>query len=113
MAGRIRRKLLQESVPLSVAERDVVCPLCERLIPESLRDEHHLLPKSKGGKQTVTLHRICHRQIHALFDDRTLAEYLSAVVALKTHPEMKRFISWVKSKPPEFFERTRRSNRFR
>jgi hypothetical protein len=27
------------------------------------RDAHHLVPKSRGGTETVWLHRICHRQI--------------------------------------------------
>ena len=38
-------------------DKDVDCPLCERSIPPSQRDAHHLVPKSHGGKHTVVLHR--------------------------------------------------------
>ena len=65
--GRIRR-LLQQDRPV-IAMPDLICPLCERKIPPSQRDAHHLVPKSKGGRHTEYLHRICHRQIHALYTE--------------------------------------------
>ncbi len=91
----------------------VVCPLCERVIPESQQDEHHLVPKSKGGKATETLHRICHRQIHALFTETELARQYSTAEALLEHPEVQTFVAWVKRKPPEFYQSSRMSNRKR
>ncbi|MCY1664285.1 HNH endonuclease [Rhizobium sp. SL86] len=92
---------------------DVVCPLCRRPIPEDQRDEHHLVPKSRGGRETQTLHRICHRQIHALFSEAELETTYSSVEALLAHPDMANFVRWVSTKPPGFFDGTRRSNRRR
>ena len=96
--------------------QDVVeerCSLCGRPIPDLQRDMHHLIPKMKGGKEKIALHRICHRQIHALFSETELARQYSTPQALLANAEMKRFVEWVKTKPENFFERTRRSERRR
>lgn len=65
-------------------------------------DEHHLVPKSKGGKKTVCLHRICHDQIHSIFTDSQLAKKFSTIEAIVEDPAMHTFVTWVKSKPPGF-----------
>ena len=89
------------------------CPLCERQIPPSQRDAHHLVPKSKGGRETEYLHRICHRQIHALLTESELARQFNSVEALLAHPDIAIFVAWVKTKPDDFMERTRKSQRIR
>ncbi len=109
--GRIRRLLQQEHVRVLPAE--LICPLCERKIPPSQRDAHHLVPKSKGGRHTEYLHRICHRQIHALLTETELARQFNSVDALLTHPDVALFVAWVKTKPDDFMERTRKSQRIR
>lgn len=109
--GRIRRLLQQEHV--RVLPADLICPLCERKIPPSQRDAHHLVPKSKGGRHTEYLHRICHRQIHALLTETELARQFNSVEALLTHPDVTLFVAWVKTKPDDFMERTRKSQRIR
>jgi len=91
----------------------LICPLCERVIPAAQRDAHHLVPKSKGGRQTEFLHRICHRQIHALLTETELARQYASVEALLLHPELKSFVAWVQTKPDDFFTRTRKSTRLR
>lgn len=109
--GRIRRLLQQERV--HTAAVDIRCPLCERKIPPSQRDAHHLVPKSKGGRHTEYLHRICHRQIHALLTETELARQFNSVEALLSHPDIAMFVSWVQTKPDDFIERTRKSQRIR
>lgn len=91
----------------------LLCPLCERPIPDRLADAHHLLPKSRGGVQTVLLHRICHRQIHALFTEAELERGYQSVAALQAHPAIRRFLDWVRQKPDGFDERTRKSQRLK
>ena len=47
-----------------------LCPLCQRqLIPGPSVDKHHLVPNSKKGKETVTLHKICHSKLHSVFTE--------------------------------------------
>lgn len=89
------------------------CPLCQRAIPPDQQDAHHLVPRSQGGRQTVLLHRICHRQIHALLSEVELARQYPSIEALSTHPELARFVAWVRRKPESFFQRTRKSTRLR
>ena len=91
----------------------VVCPLCGRAIPPAQRDAHHLVPKSKGGRQTTFMHRVCHRQIHAVLTETELARQYATVEALLSHPELKTFVSWVRTKPEDFFVRTSKSARVR
>ena len=109
--GRIRRLLQQDR--LVVFQPDLICPLCDRVIPPSQRDAHHLVPKSKGGRHTEYMHRICHRQIHALFTETELAKQLNSVEALLAHPGIQRFVAWVKTKPEDLMERTRKSQRLK
>jgi hypothetical protein len=113
MTGKIRRKLIALEPVLSKKPLPPNCPICDRLIPESQKDAHHLIPKSKGGKTTEYLHRICHRQIHALFTEAELASKLNTADALLKHPEMQRFIYWIKTKPNDFYEKSRKSARLK
>lgn len=89
---------------------DVVCALCGRPVPPSERDLHHLVPKSQGGKETVVLHRICHRQLHALFSEKELAQRYRTIDDLLAHEAVRGFVEWVKTKPNGFYERTRRAS---
>lgn len=90
-----------------------LCALCQREIPASQRDLHHLTPKSKGGRSTIALHRICHRQIHALFTETELARRLNNIDSLLQEAPIQRFVLWVKRKPAGFALRTSKSSRLR
>ena len=91
------------------------CKLCNRQILTGNDSEHHLVPKSRGGRHssTITLHEICHKQIHALFNERELAISYNDINSLKDHRDVKRFIKWISKKAPEFNVkiRIRRKNR--
>lgn len=113
MLGKIRQKLINLDTPVSKQTTVIICPICDRSIPESQKDAHHLIPKSKGGKTTEYLHRICHKQIHALFTETELAQQYHHAQILREHPEMMKFIQWVKNKPDAFYEKTRKSARLK
>lgn len=81
------------------------CPLCGRPFGEKV-EWHHLVPKSKGGRNMVPLHPICHRKIHTIFSDTELARRLSSIEALSAEPDIIDFVAWVGSKPPDFYRRT-------
>lgn len=71
MLGRIRQKQIDSIEAVSVSPNPITCPICEREIPPAQMDAHHLIPRSKGGKETQYLHRICHRQIHLYLPRRS------------------------------------------
>jgi hypothetical protein len=69
---------------------------------------HHLVPKSRKGRGTVLLHRVCHAAIHAALGEKELERRYNTIIELRQHPQLRRFIEWVRPKPPEFWVRTRR-----
>ena len=115
MRGRIKRKqaLQTGAHPRQSMGAKTVCALCARPVPAALADAHHLVPKSKGGTKTVILHRICHRQIHALLTETELERHYFTIERLRTHEALARFVGWVSDKPDDFMQRTRKSKRLR
>ena len=82
------------------------CWLCGRAL--GLRVEwHHPIPKSRKGRETVPVHRICHRTIHKLFTNKELARDFHTAEKLAERPEMARFLDWIAPKPPDFHAPTR------
>ena len=67
LAAMVARRALRGTDPLGYVKplEPERCPLCGRVLePGASVDEHHLVPKSKGGKVKSLIHRICHRKIH-------------------------------------------------
>lgn len=64
------------------------------------------MPKSQGGRQTVVLHRICHRKIHSVLTEREIARDYASIEALRVHPEIAAFIRWVGRKPAVYYAPT-------
>ena len=90
------------------AEPDARCALCER--PLGARVEwHHVVPKSEGGRETVPVHPICHRTIHATLSNADLARHYADVEGLRGHEVIARYLRWVADKPPDFSAPTRRA----
>lgn len=83
------------------------CWLCER--PLGTRVEwHQPVPKSRGGRDTVPLHTICHRTLHVRFTNVELARSGADVEALRGDAEIERFLRWIARKPPDFHAPTRK-----
>jgi hypothetical protein len=104
-----RRARLMAGAPANGAPASLaLCPLCHRpMIPGPSLDQHHPVPKSRGGRETVTLHKICHRAIHAMLSERELAGEFADFDKLRTHPTLAQFVAWVGKRPPEYYDRTR------
>lgn len=98
----------------NVTQRAVLeplCPLCGRPIPQGQFDKHHLVPKSKGGKETEGLHRACHRHIHMVLTEQELAKHYNTADALLGREEVLAFVEWIKKKPNDFLPSFKKSNR--
>jgi hypothetical protein len=93
-------------------QADRTCELCGRPLGARV-EKHHLVPRSRGGSETVNVHPICHRKIHSLLSERELAAEFATVSALRAHPEIARFVKWVARRPPDFHRRTERVRRRR
>ena len=82
------------------------CWLCERPLGERI-EGHHPVPKSKKGRETVPVHPICHRTIHANFTNSELARMGNDVEELRNFPALVKFLKWIANKPPDFHAKTR------
>lgn len=112
MAGKLRRRAVVAAMEAAEAARRVAsdCALCGR--PLGSRTEwHHVLPKSEGGKETVPLHPICHRAIHASVTNAEIARRYPDLPALRAQPEIARFLNWIANKAPDFSAPTRSTRR--
>jgi len=82
------------------------CPLCGRpMVEGSSVDRHHLVPRSFGGTAWAHVHRICHSKIHSVLSERDLAERYASFDALLSHPEIAKFVGWVRRMPAEYVGR--------
>jgi hypothetical protein len=113
MRGRVKRKaaereLLTHQEHLQQAARAVAqaCALCGRELGSRV-EWHHRIPKSRGGTETVPVHPICHRAIHASVSNHDLSASYADLDALRALPQMERFLRWVRTKPADFHAPTR------
>lgn len=85
---------------------DLTCWLCGRAFERRIQ-WHHPVPKSKKGRSTVPVHPICHKAIHRHFTNAALARIGDDPEAMLAHPEIAKFVGWVRGKPPDFHAPTR------
>lgn len=74
------------------------CPVCER--PNFHPSDHHMVPRSRGGKATTTICRDCHSAIHATFSNRELDDQYNTVDALLAHPTFSQTIAFIAKQDP-------------
>lgn len=82
------------------------CWPCRRPLGRRI-EWHHPRPKSRGGRETVPVHPICHRAIHAALTNAELARLPTDPDTLRARPELARFLAWIAGKPPDFHAPTR------
>ncbi|MDJ0616983.1 MAG: HNH endonuclease [Calothrix sp. MO_192.B10] len=93
------------------------CELCEREM-EKLTI-HHLIPRQHTKRKnldissTIDICSACHRQIHALFDNKRLAKELNTTEALRNEPQMDKFLNWVRKQKSDKRVIVHRQGKFR
>lgn len=91
-------------------EEKPVCELCQR--EQSRFTEHHLVPRSRGGKYgpKALLCPTCHRQLHAMFSEKTLANELNSIERLRADPDFAGYLKWASKQKDGATFRVRRAN---
>ncbi len=79
------------------------CPLCKRPLG-NVWDRHHLIPKSRKGKDVVAIHKICHNKIHTVFTEKELEQYYHTIERLLENEYIQTFVKWVAKKDPDYYE---------
>ena len=82
------------------------CSLCGRVTELTF---HHLVPRKVHRRtffrkhfdraslqQGIEVCRLCHKGIHRLYDEVTLAKHLSTLEALRADPAIARHVGWVR-----------------
>lgn len=82
-----------------------VCPMCHRPLGDVHVQQHHLMPKMYGGRQTIAIHKMCHQKIHATFTEAELRTYYHTVDRLLEHHEIQKFVKWIGKKDPSFYDK--------
>ena len=75
---------------------DTGCELCRR--ESASYSRHHLVPRAQGGRNgpTAKLCSTCHRQLHALFSEATLARELGTIEQVLANPQFARYLKWAR-----------------
>ena len=95
-------------------ERLQRCALCGRLTPVEHLSKHHVLPRSRGGRDTEPLCRTCHGHVHATFTNKQLETEYDTIEKLRNAPQMAAYLAWIaKQKPTRQFRRRRSKARAR
>lgn len=87
------------------------CPLCLR--PNYQPSDHHLVPRTRGGKVTKTLCQDCHTAIHATFSNKELEREYSTIEALLLHERFAQIIRFIAKQDGRVRTRLHRSQRGR
>lgn len=90
---------------------ELQCPIC---LHEYDRDEltkHHLVPKSRKGRETVLICVPCHKQIHAIFSEKELERRFNTIDSLVEAEEFRSWVGWIRKRKPTARISVRRSAR--
>ncbi len=87
-----------------------ICELCRREVDRYT--VHHLVPKASGGRlaPTAKLCPTCHRQLHAMFSEDTLAREFHSIKLLEANPQVHNYLKWVRRQKGAANFRVRRAN---
>ncbi|MCA9074083.1 MAG: hypothetical protein KDA93_03550 [Planctomycetaceae bacterium] len=84
----------------SPSDSELRCVVCEHEYPRSELTKHHLVPKSRRGKETVLTCRACHSQIHALFTEKELERHYGTQDLLLDAEALQPWIAWIRRRRP-------------
>jgi len=98
------------------------CELCQRRGVRLTR--HHLIPVARHNKprtrrqhdkrsfniRVAMLCRPCHKTVHATLSEQELAEHYHTLDRLAAHPDIVRFVEFIRKQPPDAHVTVRRRN---
>lgn len=83
------------------------CPLCNR--ENYYPSDHHLIPRCRGGEDTVCICKDCHSAIHAIFSNKELEANYNSVDSLLSHEKFAKTAKFIEKQDPQTRIRTERS----
>jgi hypothetical protein len=91
------------------------CNFCRRHVATN---DHHIVPRCKGGKLTVPTCRSCEDFIHKTWSHNELRDNFSSVEKILAEPRFQKFLDWLHKQQHSAVFRTQRNrgrikNRYR
>jgi HNH endonuclease len=83
-----------------------MCIFCLREVPTN---QHHIVPKSKGGRKTVPTCRDCEDFIHRTLTHKELRDRFPTVESMQAYEPYRRFLAWLRKQQPTARFRTARN----
>jgi len=83
-------------------QKEIICPICQRKTPMGYQEKHHLIPKTKKGKETIIVCISCGDMLHQLFDNNFLKNNLNTIEKINNNEKVQNWVNWIKKKPDLF-----------
>jgi hypothetical protein len=106
---QIKKMEKKPTIKEMLAAPPLQCPICER--PNYHPSDHHMVPRSRGGKTTETICQDCHKAIHAVFTNKELESTYHTVDALMGNEEFAKMAKFISKQDPAGKVTTRKSKR--
>jgi len=74
------------------------CSVCDRETPDFCLENHHLIPRAKGGKEKILVCCDCADQLHNLFSIKELRDSLNTIEAIKSNVKVRTWVKWIRKK---------------
>jgi hypothetical protein len=78
------------------------CPICERIVPNGCWEKHHLIPKSKKGKEIIKVCISCGDALHKIFTLKDMKNNYNNIEIINQHPDIQKWKKWISKKPNDF-----------
>lgn len=76
------------------------CALCGHEYSRKELTRHHLVPKSRGGREVELICRPCHAQIHAVYTEKELEQDFGTLDSLRQAPKLQSWMRFVRRRKP-------------
>lgn len=96
---------MPESTPCALCGRDGLPLTRHHLIPRTRHNNKRnkrLFEREDVRTRLAMLCRACHRHAHAVLTEKEMEVAFNTVEALAGHPEIARFVEWIRTKPSGF-----------
>lgn len=74
------------------------CVFCGMDVPTR---EHHIIPRAKGGKETVSACETCENFIHKTWSHNELRDTYNNVETILANEKFQKFLKWRRKQSPE------------
>lgn len=90
----------------------MICPLCQRDMPEDLMQKHHLMTRRTDKKVTEHICRECHKTLHGLWSNKDIRDSkkgLDSLEGILAQPEFQKALPFIRRLAPGAYMRMKES----